>query len=210
MIRNDRRELPSLKRWLIDLNRDLLDIHGSIDPYAVYNKKLTAFERSVVVLEDRRFFSHMGIDWRAICREIAKACLLRRAGGASTIDMQFVRTVTGHRERKMARKLREMLLAYIIQFRYSKIEILRSYLAIAYFGTGLRGAESASFTLYDKPSSELDIGASAKLAALLVFPRPAVQTPKWQTKHLRRANHVEAAYVRRQRHMDKLEKRIFG
>jgi membrane peptidoglycan carboxypeptidase len=89
---------------------------------------LTDFEILVLILEDRRYFEHHGIDIRSSIREIRRAVTLHRYGGASTIDMQFVRTATDYRQKTLRRKLYEMLLAWIIQYRYNKFEILRSYL----------------------------------------------------------------------------------
>jgi membrane peptidoglycan carboxypeptidase len=205
-----RKQYPSLRRGLLRLHTDLLTIHGTIDPYAYYfSTELSLFERCVLVLEDRRFFRHMGIDWLRVVRETLKAATFQRHGGASTLDMQFVRTATGYRRPTISRKLYEMLLAYIIQHRYSKVAILRSYLEIAYFGTGLRGATNASYSLYGSHPLSLQLDQAAALAAMLVFPRPRNPNETWTKKHLRRTNYIKAVYVRRKQRLDQLEKRIF-
>lgn len=205
-----RKQYPSLRRALLKLHTDLLTIHGTIDRYAHYfPDELSVFERCVLVLEDRRFFRHMGIDWVRTVRETLKAITFQRHGGASTLDMQFVRTATGYRRPTLKRKLYEMLLAYIIQHRYAKITILRSYLKIAYFGTGLRGSTSASFALYQCHPTALQLDAAADLAAMLVFPRPRSPGNTWIRKHLRRANYIKSIYVRREKRFDQLQKRIF-
>ena len=206
-----RKQYPSLRRWLIKLHGDLLAIHNIIDPYAaIYPEALSDFERLVLTLEDRRFFKHMGIDWKRIVREAFRAITFRTHGGASTIDMQLVRTATNYRERKIRRKLYEALLAYIIQHRYSKLEIMRSYLRIAYFGTGMKGSESAARQLYSMHPTQLNVDQAANIAAMLVFPRPRNPSANWEHKHLRRANYIKAVYARRKDSFDKLEKRIFS
>lgn len=206
-----RKQYPSLRRWLLQLHSDLLIIHDAIDPCVTeYPLKLSDFERLVLTLEDRRFFNHMGIDWRRFVRDALRAITFRTHGGASTIDMQLVRTATGYRDRKIRRKLYEVLLAYIIQHRYSKVEILRSYLQIAYFGTGMKGSEAAARHLYNKHPTELDVEEAANIAAMLVFPRPRFPSNNWAYKHLRRANYIKAVYTRRKHSFDKLEERIFS
>lgn len=206
-----RKQYPSLRRGLLKLHSDLLAIHASVDRYApLFPKELSVFERCVLVLEDRRFFKHMGIDWIRIVRETLKALTLTKHGGASTLDMQFVRTVTNYREPTIKRKLYEMLLAYIIQHRYSKLMILRSYLNIAYFGTGLRGAESASYAIYGCHPLALSLDDSAALAAMLVNPRPRKPGRNWESKISRRSEHIKRLYVRRKKRLDKLERTIFS
>jgi membrane peptidoglycan carboxypeptidase len=203
-----RRSLPSLRRWLLKVHRDLLAIHGAIDLYAAYRgDTLSLFERMVLVLEDRRFFRHGGFDAIAIVREAAKALVFRGHGGASTIDMQFVRTVTDYRAATVRRKVYEILLSSVIQFRYSKTTLLRSYLDIAFFGSHLVGSERAAAALFGKPTSLLNQDEAAQLASMLVFPRPLNPGPEWQRKVSRRANYIKAVYVRYKKRFDKLESR---
>lgn len=150
---------------------------------------LSELETLVVLLEDRRFFQHRGIDWKSIIREIWKMCTFRRHGGASTIDMQLVRTVTGYRTRTFRRKGYEMLLAYALQSHMNKIEILRAYLHIAYFGTGIVGFEVAAETLYDKEMFELSRNEAAQIASMLVYPSPSIPTKAWRKKIKRRSTY---------------------
>ena len=111
----------------------------------------------------------------------------QRAGGASTIDMQFVRTATGFKDPTIRRKLYEIFLAWLIQFRYPKIIILRSYIACAFFGPHLYGVERASIRLYGKSSLLVTEQEAAELAAMLVYPRPLRPRDEWMTKVKRRA-----------------------
>jgi membrane peptidoglycan carboxypeptidase len=201
------RSLPSLpvRKWLIKIHYDLLSVHEKVSPWAIYYpEELTTFEKLVIVLEDRRFFDHGGFDLLAVVREAYKFMFATKSGGASTIDMQFVRTATAYRKRTLWRKLYEMLLASIIQFRYSKMTILRSYMETAYFGWGLRGADRASGALFGLPTAQLELKEAAFVASLLVFPVPKRPTDVWFQKVLRRANYIEAVYVRRKKRFDQI------
>jgi len=203
-------QFPSPRRALVRLHTDLIAVHKAIQPdLGTFPKQLTNFERLVLVLEDRRFFNHLGIDWKRLIREALRAVTFQRHGGASTIDMQLVRTATGYRENKFKRKAYELLLAHMIQYRYSKIEILRSYLSIAYFGTGMKGCERASKALFGTGSISLDLGQAAELAAMLVFPRPRAHSAAWEKKWLRRSNYIMLVYGKYKNRFDQIEKRIF-
>lgn len=181
------KQLFSVKQALIKIHRDLFAIEAKAQHFAEYWGPLSGFEKLVLVLEDRRFFSHSGFDWIAALRELSKALTFRRTGGASTIDMQFVRTATGFRDLTAKRKLYEIFLAWLIQFRYSKLIILRSYLACAFFGSHLYGAEKASRSVYGKLPTILDAAEAAELASMLVYPRPIRPTDEWTRKIQRRA-----------------------
>jgi hypothetical protein len=158
---------------------------------------LLIVEELVLVSEDRQFFSHRGIDPRACARELWKAIRMRRHGGASTIDMQFVRTATGCYQKTLRRKLREMLLARLIQHRYSKIEILRNYLGIAFFGSGLHGLDAACTVMFSKKAAELNVEEAAVIAAMLIYPRPLKPTPVWVNSIGARAQSILLAFQRR-------------
>ncbi|SRR6266508_3760432 len=198
--------LPSFRRSLIAIHRDLF----VIDEYAleyVSSEPLSIVEKMVLILEDRRYFGHAGIDLIACGRELVRAVMGRPHGGASTIAMQFVRTATGYKERTLWRKLYEMFLALIIQFRYSKLEILRSYLACAFFGSGVFGIDSASQNQYKKNSSDLTLPEAAFIAAMLVYPKPLVPTPLWLSKVNRRADYAVYLYPGLEQRFDKLPSR---
>lgn len=186
-------KLPSVRRTLLALHRDLFAVINAA-PWYIREGPLDDLEMLVLVLEDRRFFSHYGIDYRSLIREIWKALTLRRHGGASTIDMQLVRTATGYKDRSLKRKLYEMLLAWLLNFKYRKPEILRLYLECAYFGTGLTGIYEACRVLHDKRPDELTFDEKAVLAAMLVYPRPRLPTAQWALKVRRRADYGKVLF----------------
>jgi hypothetical protein len=172
------------------LQRDLASIHQRVrDTRDGSSAYLTTLEQLVLVLEDRRYFSHPGVDVLSLLREFGKAMTLRRYGGASTIEMQFVRTVTGYRQNTLHRKLYEMLLAMTVRKRYSKIELLRAYLACAFFGSGLIGADATAALMFGKNARKLRPDEAAVVAAMLARPRPLLAPASWETKVRRRARY---------------------
>lgn len=161
-------------------------------------------EKMILILEDRRFFKHYGIDLISVGREILRAALLRRHGGASTIDMQWVRTITEYKDYTLRRKFYEMILALIIQQRYKKSTIFRSYMRIAYLGHRIKGIEDASMTVFGKNVDQLNFDESAEIAAMFVYPRPSVPTPRWSFKLERRKSYAKFLYPRYEKRFDKL------
>jgi membrane peptidoglycan carboxypeptidase len=122
-----------------------------------------------------------------VLRELVKLVFRERHGGASTIDMQFVRTQTGYRQGTFARKIYEMWLAFLLQFRMDKKEILRSYLDVVYLGTGLIGVGPTTYQLFNKPVEELSDREAAFIASLMVYSRPRSEPLKWKQHVDRRA-----------------------
>lgn len=198
-------KILSVREFLLRVHRDLLTVHSRIKVYSAhYPDKLTNVEKLVLVLEDRRFLDHYGVDFRSVFREFLKMVSFRRHGGASTIDMQFVRTCTGYRERTARRKIYEIFLSVIIQFRYSKVVILRSYLACAFFGSHLEGTESVSRKLFKKSAAELSVDQASYVAAMLVYPMGLRKTDQWWLKLQRRASYGKAVYILNKERFDKL------
>ncbi|WP_370676675.1 biosynthetic peptidoglycan transglycosylase [Pleomorphomonas sp. PLEO] len=158
----------------------------------------------VLISEDRRFFRHNGIDWLSILRVVSGIINLRFYGGASTVDMQFVRTATEFYEKSLRRKVYEMLLARIIQYRYSKAQILRSYLSCAFLGSGIYGVSRASLVIFGKMPFELDLTEAAQLASMLVYPRPLVPDNRWKLKLDRRSKYLVSLYPSLKERFEKL------
>jgi membrane peptidoglycan carboxypeptidase len=190
---------------LLKIHSDLFAVHRiALTSSAHYPEQLSMLEKMVIVLEDRRFMKHPGIDVIAGLRELGRALLFRKHGGASTIDMQFVRTATGYRKRVLSRKLYEILLSLIIQFRYNKIVILRSYLARGYFGTRLIGSENAAQEIFGAFADDLTLEQAAFVAAMLVYPRPRSGGDAWLSRVQRRASYGMRVYVRHKERFDQL------
>ena len=130
---------------------------------------------AVLAVEDQRFQTHSGIDFR----RIAGALLANlRAGkirqGGSTLTQQLVKNFFLTPERTLRRKLQEAAMALIVEARYEKDEILESYLNEIYLGqrgaTAIHGVGEGSHLYFGKPASELGVAESALLAAIIQSP----------------------------------------
>jgi membrane peptidoglycan carboxypeptidase len=150
---------------------------------------LTNLEKAIVLLEDRRFFQHSGVDLQSIARELSRAITFRRFGGASTLDMQLVRVRTGDYERSVSRKFREVRLSLWLQKRLNKLEILRTYTAIMYLGYKLTGISAACQAEFGKSPSELTDEQAARIAAFMVYPRPKKISDRWRKRVERRTRY---------------------
>jgi membrane peptidoglycan carboxypeptidase len=194
VIRTTPFRVPFPRRLLIRIHQDLFRIEKCARAYVQWPFELSNVEMMVLISEDRRFFRHNGIDYLSWAREIFKALTFRRFGGASTIDMQFVRAATGYYDRSIRRKIYEMLLAWLIQHKYSKIEILRYYLRIAFFGSHLYGVERTSQRVFSKWQLDLTLEEAADIASMLVYPRPREPTERWAEKIRRRSKYILSVY----------------
>ena len=121
-----------------------------------------------VAIEDRRFYSHIGIDFRAIAR-----ALQRNVGegevqqGGSTITQQLAKNAFLSSQRSLRRKAQEALIALYLEARLSKDEILSRYLSTVYFGDGVFGLRAAAKHYFDKTPETLSIGEAAMLAGMV-------------------------------------------
>lgn len=142
---------------LFEENRIVVTINN-ISPYV---------QQAIVANEDTRFYSHFGIDPIGIMR--AAVINLRYGGiveGGSTITQQLAKNLFLTQEQTFGRKIKEALLAILIERKFSKQEILQAYLNQVYFGEGAYGIEAASQLYLGKHASELTLAESALLAGL--------------------------------------------
>jgi penicillin-binding protein 1C len=130
---------------------------GQVSPWAIL---------ATVAAEDRRFFSHPGVDWRSLARAAwQNARSGRVVSGGSTLTQQLVRN-RNPRPRTVWTKLREAASALLLEREKSKPEILEEYLNAIPYGNRARGIEAASRLYFDKPAAELSIAEAAYLAAI--------------------------------------------
>lgn len=128
---------------------------------------------AVVAVEDARFYTHRGIDLKAILRATySNANSGRVIEGGSTITQQLVRNSISDvgRERTLERKLKEAQYAYNVDKTFSKDKILELYLNTVYFGAGAYGVQTAAQTYFDKNIDEVSISEGALLAGLVKSP----------------------------------------
>ena len=150
---------------------------------------------AVIAIEDRRFYSHHGIDLRGILRA-ASHDLYGNGGieGASTITQQLVRMSYLSPERSLRRKVQEVILALWLETRLTKNEIFARYLNTAYFGAGAYGIDAAAQRYFRKKAGSLNLAESAMLAGLIRSPTQLAPTRNLEAAR-RRADTVLKAMV---------------
>ena len=122
---------------------------------------------ALVATEDRKFYKHSGVDIKGIARAIIKDI---RAGGfvegASTITQQLAKTLFLTPRKTIVRKIKEAILAFQLERRYTKDEILELYLNQVYFGSGAYGVQSAAEIFFGKPVQDLSLTECALIAGM--------------------------------------------
>jgi penicillin-binding protein 1C len=120
-----------------------------------------------VALEDRRFYQHPGIDWRAVAAACARNVKSRRLiSGASTITQQLVKLATGRQQRSWSGKLYEAIVAWKMERRWSKQRILAEYLNRSSYGNRRIGPEAAARAYFGKSARDLTLSEAIFLAGL--------------------------------------------
>ncbi len=127
--------------------------------------------KAFVAIEDRRFYSHFGIDpvgtSRAILRDVTGA---RAVEGGSTLTQQLAKNLFLTQERTLSRKIQEAILALWLERKYSKDQILELYLNRVYFGSGAYGVEAAAQKYFGKSARFVTLPEAALLAGLMKSP----------------------------------------
>jgi penicillin-binding protein 1A len=130
--------------------------------------KIPALLKSALIAtEDRSFYKHSGVDIKGILRAAVRNMLAGEfVEGASTITQQLAKTLFLTSKKTLIRKVKEAILAFQIERRYTKDEILELYLNQIYFGSGAYGVESAANIFFGKSADELDLPECALIAAM--------------------------------------------
>ena len=149
-------------------------LHGSQNRMWVkYNDvKDTYIIKAFVALEDKRFFSHNGVDWfRTI--NAAGTFFLPTSGrilGGSTITQQLVKTMTGDDDTRIQRKIQEILRAMYLESRTSKEDIIETYINTVNLSGGSYGVQAAANKYFNKDASELNLIECAAIASIVQSP----------------------------------------
>ncbi len=131
------------------------------------NQVPEALIAALITTEDRSFYSHSGIDLKGVLRAIIRDIQARAfVEGASTITQQLAKTLFLTPRKSLVRKIKEALLAFQLERRYTKNEILEFYLNQIYFGSGAYGVESAAQIFFGKTVKDLTLAECAMIAAL--------------------------------------------
>jgi len=144
---------------------------GAIVEAPVETKKLPKHvTQPFLAIEDRRFYSHWGVDPRSIARAVWSNVTGGRTQGGSTITQQLAKFTFLTPERSLGRKAREALIAFWLEAWLSKDEILERYLSNAYFGDNTYGLRAASLHYFYRQPEKLTPAQAAMLAGLVQAP----------------------------------------
>ncbi|WP_144484984.1 transglycosylase domain-containing protein [Bacillus pumilus] len=153
--------------------------------FVTYDKIPNHVKELFLRSEDRNFYDHKGIDFMGVVRALASN--VKNHGisqGASTITQQLSRNLYLSHERSFTRKFTELLYSYELERKFSKDEILESYLNTIYFSNGVYGVGSAANYYFDKPLSSLTL---AQMAFISAIPNnPTLYDPLKQFKHTKK------------------------
>ncbi len=134
---------------------------------------------AVLAIEDRRFMEHFGFDIVRFTKSVVTAPIYiirgKNVHGGSTITQQLSRNAFLNHDRKLTRKIKELIIAIEIERRYTKDKILEKYLNVIYFNHGTYGIQTASKTFFNKNVEKLNIAESALLVG--VPNRPGAYSP---------------------------------
>ncbi|MET0924900.1 MAG: PBP1A family penicillin-binding protein [Xanthobacteraceae bacterium] len=157
---------------IVGLDGKILATRGEMAGTDVPIKALPPYlPKAFIAIEDRRFYSHYGVDPISLARA-ALANVVRRgvSQGGSTITQQLAKNLFLTQERTFFRKLQELVLALWLERKFSKNEILELYLNRVYFGSGAYGVEAAAQRYFGKSARQVKIAEAAMLAGLVKSP----------------------------------------
>ncbi|HEX9888301.1 MAG TPA: PBP1A family penicillin-binding protein [Nitriliruptorales bacterium] len=163
---------PQTSRVLAADGSVLVELHAEQDREDVALAEVgQRLVQAIVSLEDRRFFLHAGVDVPAIVRAaVANVESGQIEQGGSTITQQYVKNTMTGPARTLQRKLEEAALAYQLEQRYSKEQILERYLNTIYFGHGAYGVHAAAARYFGKRPGDLALDEATLLAGLIASP----------------------------------------
>ncbi len=174
-LKEERSQAPSLPQtsFLYAADGSLItSLHAGEDRIVVPSSKIpTIVRNAVVAVEDRRFYDHKGIDMKAVLRAAyIDATRGEIVEGGSTITQQYVKLAFVGDEQTLSRKIKEAYLAWQLEKKLSKDQILTRYLNTIYFGNGAYGIQAAAQTYFDRPATDLTLPQAALLAGLIRAP----------------------------------------
>jgi penicillin-binding protein 1A len=188
--------VPKTVTKVLDRNGDVIGVFAEENRVVIpYGDIPRAFVGAVIATEDSDFMNHNGVSPRGVLRAGWNfvTSFGQRREGASTLTMQLVRTVTAKRQRRLDRKLKEIILALRLEKAYTKKQIFESYANEVYFGGGRYGIEAAAQYYFGKSAPQLTVEECALLAGLIQNPNwynPFNPDPKARAAAKARRDHV--------------------
>src|SRR3954467_2379130 len=154
------------------LDGSVLATRGEMPGANVPLKELPPYlPKAFIAIEDRRFYSHHGVDPLGILRAAVANVLHRGVSqGGSTLTQQLAKNLFLTQERTLQRKLQEVELAFWLERKHSKAAILELYLNRVYFGSGAYGVEAAAQRYFGKSARNVTVAEAAMLAGLVKSP----------------------------------------
>lgn len=149
----------------------LVELGPSYGEWLDYDEIPQAMKNAMIAVEDRRYFFHFGIDPIRLTGAILESLFSdRRIGGTSTISQQLARNLFLNNNRSLDRKVREAIIAFALEWKFSKEQILELYLNKVYFGGGAYGIDSASRNFFSHPAKSLSVAEASIIAGLVKAP----------------------------------------
>lgn len=149
----------------------LVALGPSYGQWLDYDQIPAVMKDAIISTEDRRFRDHIGIDPIGMARSAAVNVKSgRRRQGASTITQQLARTVFLNNNRTFDRKIKEIIIAMALEWKFSKNQILELYLNKVYFGGGAYGIDAASRKFFAHPGTQMSLPEAAIIAGLVKAP----------------------------------------
>ena len=150
---------------------EIVELGPSYGQWLSANEIPQVMKDAMIAVEDRRYYSHPGVDPYGLARAVYTALGDdRRVSATSTITQQLARNVFLNSNRTIDRKLREGVLALALEWKFSKQQILELYLNKVYFGGGAYGIDSASRKFFSHPGTDLSVAEAAIIAGLVKAP----------------------------------------
>ncbi|WP_432201804.1 transglycosylase domain-containing protein [Erythrobacter sp. W53] len=150
---------------------ELVELGPSFGQWLEHDEIPKVMKDAMISVEDRRFYSHFGVDPIGLARAVyVWGTSDKRLGATSTISQQLARNVFLNSNRTFDRKMREAVLAMALEMKFSKEQILELYLNKVYFGGGAYGIDSASRKFFSHPARELSVAEAAIIAGLVKAP----------------------------------------
>lgn len=137
-----------------------------------YNQIPENLKNAYIAIEDQRFYSHNGVDWKRTVGSFINLIVPIYDGkaGGSTITQQLIKNATGEDEYRVDRKIKEIMTALNLEKEYDKDEILLAYMNIIYLGNNAYGVQVAANTYFNKDVSELTLAECACIAGITQNP----------------------------------------
>lgn len=142
-------------------------LHGDQNRVWVeYNQLPQNLINALVSIEDRRFYSHHGVDWIRTAKSALTTFTGGKTQGGSTITQQLIKNITQYDDVTVKRKVLEIFKALEFDKKYSKDQTLEWYLNYVYFGRKCYGVYTAAYTYFGKNVSELSLAECASLIGI--------------------------------------------